>query len=125
MSLLSVTLPSGSLTIQENGTPNQAFGTIGFAAGALGALNLSTLTLVGDDADKFGLTSPTLGPDGTFAVNIFAKQPFDFENAAQRNFDVALQAALLGSILGSAITLVSDPISVTVTDANDNAPNGA
>ena len=73
MSLLSVTLSSGPLTIQENGTPNQAFGTIGFAAGALGALNLSTLTLVGDDADKFGLI-PSLADHDLYAQS---RNPMD------------------------------------------------
>jgi hypothetical protein len=123
MALLDITLPSGSLTVPENGTPGQGFGIVGIASGLLASLDLSSLTLVGRDADLFGISQPNaLGQ-----VEIFAKQPFDFENTSQRDFEVALQASLLSSlpILGGLITLTSDPISVTVTDVNDNAPTGA
>jgi len=123
MALLDLTLPSGGLTVPENGTAGQGFGVIGIAGNLLSSLNLSTLSLVGRDAGLFGISPP----NGLGQVQIFAKQPFDFENSAQRNFEVALQASLLAPlpILGGLVTLTSAPVSVTVTDVNDNAPTGA
>ncbi|HWX51503.1 MAG TPA: calcium-binding protein [Roseomonas sp.] len=122
MALLSLTLPSGPLTVPENGQPEEAFGIVGIASGLLSTLNLATLRLTGEDAELFGLNTANLASLGQ--VEIYARQPFDFEDAEQRNFSVILQADLLAPLplLGDLLTLSSDPISITVTDTNDNPP---
>lgn len=113
MATLQLDLPLIPLTVPENSTASLL--PIGLLNLNLLGLPITSVSLIGPAADQFtfvfdaGLAQLALAPIA----------PLDYENPADRTFNLGIQVALLGGLA----TVSSELFTVTLTDVNDVAPS--